>query len=75
VKHRDRYQAHEVRIRSSLDRVTGKAPASEAEIRAMAAKAGELGVRMFLLPDLQRLPEISRKLIETEWQRLYGRAQ
>jgi hypothetical protein len=60
------------RARSSLDRVQGEAPATEAQIRAMAAKAFGQGVIMFLRADLQRLPDWSRAVIEGEAKRLYG---
>lgn len=66
----DQYQRD--RVRSSLDRVQGEAPATEAQIRAMAAKALKLGVIMFLRADLKRIPDWQRAIIESEAKRLYG---
>ncbi len=60
-------------MRTSLDRVTGSSPLSEAELRALAAKALDRGVIVFMPADLQRLPWQSREIIETEAARLYGR--
>lgn len=60
------------RIRTSLDRVVGKAPATEAQIRALAADALRLGVIVFLRTDLDRLPWHSQQIIEAEAKRLYG---
>lgn len=60
-------------MRSSLDRIKRNAPATDEEIRAMAAKALEQGVILFLRADLQRMPWASRQIIETEASRLYGR--
>lgn len=62
-------------MRTSLDRVAGKSPTSEAEIRAMAAKAREIGVLLFLRSDLARMPWRTREIIEAEHSRLYGKAQ
>lgn len=61
------------RPHTSLDHVQGEAPATEAQIRVMAAKAREAGVIMFLREDLKRLPWSSREIIEAEAARLYGR--
>lgn len=70
MNHRATYREH--RPRSSLDGVQGKAPASEAKIRAMAAEALKSGVIMFLRADLERLPWAAREIIEGEARRLYG---
>ena len=61
------------RLRTSLDRVLGEAPATESEIRALAAEALKIGVIVFLRSDLQRLPWHSQEVIEAEAKRLYGR--
>lgn len=60
------------RPRTSLDRVQGRATASEPEIRAMAAEALKAGIILFLRVDLERLPWHAREIIETEARRLYG---
>lgn len=60
------------RPRSSLDRVLPKARTDEATIRAMAAKALQQGVILFLRADLARIPWTSREIIEAEARRLYG---
>lgn len=70
---RDRYRTHDVRIRGSLERHVGEAPADDADLRAMAAKAWERGVILFLRADLQGLPWASREIIEAEAARLYGK--
>lgn len=70
MTHRAAYREH--RPRSSLDRVTGRSPTSEASIRAMAAAALKAGVVVFLRSDLERLPWASREIIETEARKLYG---
>lgn len=61
------------RPRSSYDRVTGRSPTDEATIRAMAAKALQQGVILFLRKDLAQLPWASREIIEAEARRLYGK--
>lgn len=66
----DRHREH--RISSSLDRVTGKAPTGEAELRAMAARVLKSGVILFLRADLEQLPWTSREIIEGEARKLYG---
>lgn len=62
------------RPRTSLDRVLGVAPTSDAEIRALAARAWlERGVVVLTAEDRQRMPEWTRLAIEGEAVRLYGR--
>lgn len=62
------YREH--RIRTSLERHLGEAPTTEDELRALVRKARTAGVIVFLRTELDRLPDISRRLIETEHQRL-----
>lgn len=68
---RERYASD--RMRTSLDHVIGKSPSSESDIRAMAVKAREQGVILFLRADLKKLPWAAREIIEAEAARLYGK--
>lgn len=62
------YREH--RVRTSLARHVGTSATTEDELRALVRKARLAGVIVFLKTELDRLPEISRRLIETEHQRL-----
>lgn len=68
---RHRYTEH--RIPTSLERHLPRQPVSEGALRKLVAEAREAGVVVFLEADLARLPDISRRLIETEHRRLCER--
>lgn len=65
---RAHYREH--RIRGSLERTVGEDTATPDELRWLVRRARLAGVVVFLRDDLERLPEISRRLIETEHRRL-----
>jgi hypothetical protein len=61
------------RIRGSLERYVGDAAASDAQIRALAARVWMQGRAItFLLADLDAMPAMARALIEGEARRIYG---
>lgn len=60
----------EHRMRSSLDGATGVRATSETELRALVRRARREGVIVFLPRDLAALPDLSRRLIESEHRRL-----
>ena len=68
---RQRYRDH--RIPTSLERHLPRQPVAEGALRKLVAEAREAGVVVFLEADLARLPDISRRLIETEHRRLCER--
>lgn len=68
---RHRYAEH--RIPTSLERHMPRQPVSEGALRKLVAEARQAGVVVFLEADLARLPDISRRLIETEHRRLCER--
>lgn len=74
---RDRYREHAVPprsdVRSPLGRVAGDPATTPGEIRRLVERARRDGVLVFLASDLARLPEVSRRLIETEHRRLCER--
>lgn len=74
MKHRDSYRAHEVRIRSSLDRVTGNSPADAGEVREKAARAWKEGRALVIFPD-QVTNWRDRALLDLIGNRLYGRQE
>lgn len=65
------YREH--RIPTSLERHLPRQPVSGDTLRRLVAEAREAGVVVFLEADLARLPDISRRLIETEHKRLFER--
>jgi hypothetical protein len=70
---RDRYRSHEVRIRGSLERAVGEVQTTPAELQRLVDRARKAGVYVFLKHELDRLPDISRALIETEHKRICER--
>lgn len=63
----------EHRIRGSLERHVGDAATSDAQIRALAARAWMQGRAItFLVADLEAMPAMVRALIEGEARRIYG---
>lgn len=63
----------EYRIPGSLERHIGDAATSDAQIRALAARAWMQGRAItFLLADLDAMPAMARALIEGEARRIYG---
>ncbi|KAF0102221.1 MAG: hypothetical protein FD144_2656 [Rhodospirillaceae bacterium] len=69
----NRQPVREHRIPTSLERHMPRRPVSEGALRKLVAEAREAGVVVFLEADLARLPDISRRLIETEHKRLCER--
>lgn len=67
----DRYRTHDVRIRGSLERHVGVAPADDADLRAMAAKAWLEGRALVVFPD-QVTNWRDRALLDLIGNRLYG---
>jgi hypothetical protein len=59
-----------VRINGSLQRHVGEASTAPAVIKNLVRKARSLGVVVFLKDDLEKLPSMSRALIESEHNRL-----
>lgn len=74
---RDRYREHDVPprsdVRTSLGRFAGQPTASLDELRRLVERARRDGVIVFLKSDLDALPDISRRLIESEHKRLCER--
>jgi hypothetical protein len=70
---RSRYREHEVRIRGSLEHAVGEVRTSTAELQRLVERARKAGVYVFLKHELDRLPDISRALIETEHRRICER--
>jgi hypothetical protein len=70
---RSRYREHEVRIRGSLERTVAADPTPPAELQRLVDRARKVGVYVFLKHELDRLPDISRALIETEHRRICER--
>jgi hypothetical protein len=63
----------EFRIRGSLERHAGNPATSDAQIRALAARAWMQGRAItFLVADLDAMPAMARALIEGEARRIYG---
>jgi hypothetical protein len=61
------------RIRGSLARYVGETATSDAQIRALAARAWLEGRAVtFLWADLAAMPAMVRALVEGEARRLYG---
>jgi hypothetical protein len=73
MSHRYRYREHEVRIRGSLERVVGEAATLPADLHRLVDRARRAGVTVFLREDLERLPDLSRALIESEHRRIEWR--
>lgn len=65
------YREH--RIPSSLQRHVGESATDPAVIEVLVRKAREAGVIVFLRHDLEKLPDMSRALIESEHKRLCER--
>ena len=70
---RARYRTHDVRIRGSLERTVGQAPMSSADLQRLVERAREVGVIVFLRSELDRMPDISRAMIEGEHRRICER--
>lgn len=66
-----RYREH--KIRTSLQRHVGESPTDPAVIEHLVRRARALGVVVFLKAELERLPDMSRALIESEHKRLCER--
>jgi len=62
----------DVRIRGSLEPHVGEPVMGEAELRALAVKALQAGVLVFVRADLARLPWHEQRVIEQAARRLYG---
>lgn len=70
MNHRDRYTEHRP-IRSSLTPHVGRTPADPDVIKRLADRAfEEAGFICFTREELARMPEYSRRLIESEALRL-----
>lgn len=61
------------RIRGSLQRHVGEPSTAPAVIKVLVMKARAAGVVVFLKEELDRLPAMSRALIESEHKRLCQR--
>lgn len=70
---RNRYRTHDARIRGSLEHAVSEVQTSPAELQRLVDRARRAGVVVFLKPDLDRMPDISRALIETEHKRICER--
>lgn len=57
-------------IPSPLGRMVGKSSIRDAELRALVRKAREVGVVVFLQAEIDRLPDMTRAVIESEHKRL-----
>lgn len=68
---RQAYREH--RIPTSLERHLPRQPVTDGALRRLVAEARQAGVVVFLKSDLDALPDISRRLIETEHKRLCER--
>jgi hypothetical protein len=68
---RSNYREH--RIKTSLQRHLGESATPPEAIDALVRKARQAGVVVFLQADLERLPHMSRALIESEHKRLCER--
>ena len=68
---RHRYAEH--RIPTSLERHLPRRTVSSETLHRLVAEARQAGVVVFLKSDLDALPDISRRLIETEHKRLCER--
>ncbi len=68
---RDAYRDH--RIPTSLQRHVGESPTAPEVIEALVRKARRAGVIVFLKSELERLPDMSRALIESEHKRICER--
>lgn len=65
------YREH--RIRTSLAAHQGRTPTDDGHVRDMAATVYHEGRGVMFFPEqLERMPEWSRELIESEARRLYG---
>lgn len=65
------YREH--RIPTSLQRHVGQSETPPEVIEALVRKARQMGVIVFLRNELDRLPDMSRALIESEHRRLCER--
>lgn len=63
----------EHRIPTSLQRHVGESATDPAVIEALVRKARQAGVVVFLQSELEKLPPMSKALIETEHKRLCQR--
>lgn len=74
---RARYRVHDVPprsdVRTSLQAHSAQPATTLDELRRLVERARQAGVIVFLKPDLEALPDISRRLIETEHRRLCER--
>jgi hypothetical protein len=70
---RSRYREHEVPIRGSLEHAVGEVRTSTADLQRLVERARKAGVYVFLKHELDRLPDISRALIESEHRRICER--
>lgn len=71
MNHRPAYREH-TPIRGSLARHVGEPVMGESKLRALAAKALQAGVLVFVRADLARLPWHEQRVIEQAARRLYG---
>ncbi len=71
MSHHERFREH--RVRTSLDRHIGTSETPPEVIEALVRKARRAGVIVFLKAELDRLPDMSRALIESEHKRLCER--
>lgn len=68
MNHRDRYRDH--RISTSLQRHVGASATPPEVIEMLVRRAREAGVIVFLKAEIERLPAMSRALIESEHKRI-----
>lgn len=68
---RSNYREH--RIPTSLSKHVGDSPTDPAVLEHLVRRARALGVVVFLKSELDRLPDMSRALIESEHKRLCQR--
>lgn len=77
MNHRDRFRERHVPprsdVRTSLQPRLAHSATSLDELRRLVERARRDGVIVFLKSDLDALPDISRRLIETEHKRLCER--
>lgn len=71
MSNREQYREH--RIPTSLQRHVGTSATEPHVIEALVRKARQAGVIVFLKSELDKLPDISRALIETEHKRICER--
>lgn len=69
----NRRACREHRIPGSLERTVGDAPTTPEVIAALVRRARRAGVIVFMRDELERLPDISRALIESEHRRICER--